>query len=69
MKLTLAFAAVALAALGLAFKSALPSAEEPEIGKPAPEINGKTWLNNLGTDPNLVALRGQAVLIEFWATW
>jgi hypothetical protein len=69
MKLNLAFVAFALAASALAFKEALPASGTPEIGQPAPAINGKAWLNHLGTDPNLASLRGQAVLIEFWATW
>jgi len=62
MKLNLAFAWLALAVL-------VPFGDRPEVGKPAPEIKAKSWLNHLGTDPNLAALRGQAVLIEFWATW
>jgi len=69
MKLNLAFASLALAAFGWAAGSAVPVGDRPEIGKPAPEIKAKSWLNHLGTDPNLAALRGQAVLIEFWATW
>lgn len=63
------FAALALAATGLAFKVAAPAGGEPELGKPAPEISAKNWLNQLGTDPTLANLRGQAVLLEFWATW
>jgi hypothetical protein len=69
MKWTVAFAALALAASGLAVGSAVPKVEGPELGKPAPEIDGKTWLNNLGAAPTLASLRGQAVLLEFWATW
>jgi hypothetical protein len=63
------FAAVALAATGLAFEAAAPKGGGPEVGKPAPEISAKSWLNHLGTDPSLANLRGQAVLLEFWATW
>jgi hypothetical protein len=69
MKLNSAFAALGLASIGLAFKATRPSSEGPEIGKPAPEIKGKAWLNHIGTSPSLASLRGQAVLIEFWATW
>lgn len=37
------------------------------IGKPAPEIAVKEWLSG---EPKLLAdLRGQVVLLEFWATW
>jgi hypothetical protein len=74
MKLNLAFAAVVIAALVLAasgatLESAPPVAEGPVIGKPAPEIDGRTWLNHIGAPPSLASLRGQAVLLEFWATW
>jgi len=64
MKWNLTAAAAALAALGL-----VQTKGAPEVGKPPPEINGKNWLNHLGTDPSLASLKGQAVLIEFWATW
>lgn len=69
MKLIPVFASVALAATGLAFEVAATKGGEPEVGKPAPEIGAKNWLNQLGTDPSLANLRGQAVLLEFWATW
>lgn len=37
------------------------------LGQPAPELIMKEWLN---TDPlTLEALKGQTVLLEFWATW
>lgn len=41
----------------------------PAVGVKAPEINAKEWLNNVGGVPNLENLRGQPVLLEFWATW
>lgn len=68
MKGTSAFAALALTALT---PSVLPrlGGGGPEVGKPPPEIDGKSWLNNLGATPTLASLRGQAVLLEFWATW
>jgi len=69
MKWNLTLAALALTASGLALESALPVPGGPEVGKPAPEIDGKTWFNNLGAAPNLASLRGQTVLLEFWATW
>lgn len=37
------------------------------LGKPAPEINLKVWLN--GGPTTLTDLHGRIVLIEFWATW
>ena len=64
-----------LAALGLlavGFLATPARADEetfPEVGKPAPEINAKVWLNQLGAEPNLASLRGSAVMLEFWATW
>ncbi|MBL8862960.1 MAG: redoxin domain-containing protein [Planctomycetes bacterium] len=46
-----------------------PRAEGPEIGAPAPEIAAKTWFNHIGRPITLESLRGQAVMLEFWATW
>jgi len=45
------------------------SAEGPTVGEPAPEIGAPTWFNNLGISPSLENYAGQAVLLEFWATW
>lgn len=45
------------------------SADGPEVGSPAPEIEFRTVFNHIGREPNLAALRGQTVLLEFWATW
>jgi hypothetical protein len=42
---------------------------EPKVGDEAPEISAKSWLNNIGIAPSLESFRGQAVLLEFWATW
>lgn len=55
-------------ALSLALCGSL-HAQGPEVGEKAPEINAKEWLNTIGPAPSLKNLRGQAVLIEFWATW
>jgi len=43
--------------------------EVPPVGKPPPEVGAKTWFNNLGPEPSLANLKGQVVLIEYWATW
>jgi thiol-disulfide isomerase/thioredoxin len=37
------------------------------IGQPAPEIAIAQWIG--GEPTNLAELRGQVVLLEFWATW
>ena len=37
------------------------------LGQPAPEISVKAWIR--GEPATLAALRGQVVLLEFWATW
>lgn len=37
------------------------------LGKPAPEIDVKEWIH--GEPASLASLRGQVVLLEFWATW
>jgi thiol-disulfide isomerase/thioredoxin len=37
------------------------------IGKPAPDIDSKTWID--GEAKPLSALKGHVVLVDFWATW
>lgn len=37
------------------------------LGQPAPEISVKEWIR--GEPTTLADLRGQVVLLEFWATW
>lgn len=55
-------------ALCVLFSGSL-AAQTPEVGSKAPEINAKEWFNTIGAAPSLKSLRGQTVLIEFWATW
>jgi hypothetical protein len=59
----------ALLALSAVFGFRGVAREGPEIGATAPEISGTTWFNHIGRPLTLNNLRGQAVLIEFWATW
>lgn len=37
------------------------------IGKPAPDIDSKTWIG--GEAKSLSSLKGKIVLVDFWATW
>jgi len=69
MKTLGTLAALGLVASGFASSVSTLSEGTPEVGKAAPEIKAKEWVNNLGADPNLASLRGQAVVLEFWATW
>jgi len=56
--------------LGLALTlSARALCDLPPVGSDAPEIDATRWYNHIGRNPDLNALRGQAVLLEFWATW
>ena len=40
----------------------------PTIGAEPPEIAAAEWLNT-DSPPTLASLRGQVVMVEFWATW
>jgi thiol-disulfide isomerase/thioredoxin len=51
--------ALVAVSLGLAFGMA-----PAEIGKPAPEISGQTWINSKPL--RLAELKGKVVLLEFW---
>ncbi len=42
----------------------LPSAEARLIGKPAPEIHNKVWINSPAL--KMADLRGKVVLLQFW---
>jgi thiol-disulfide isomerase/thioredoxin len=70
---TSTLASLALLLCPVAALAALPfgsrSLDRPEAGDAAPEISAPTWYNHLGQAPSLAQLRGQAVLIDFWATW
>lgn len=39
-----------------------------KVGDKAPEVHGAKWYNSKG-DVSLAKLKGQIVLIDFWATW
>ena len=43
---------------------ALPSAEARLIGRPAPEIHNKVWINSEAL--KMADLRGKVVLLQFW---
>lgn len=61
---------LSIAAVALAASAALSLVKEgPEIGSPAPAISAPTWFNHVGRPLTLDNLGGNAVLIEFWATW
>ena len=74
MKLNLLLAAlvavVGAALLPHAVTAAAPvAAEKPAVGADAPDITAPTWFNHLGRTINKNNLGGNAVLVEFWATW
>lgn len=46
---------------------AAESGQNPLVGKAAPEIDAKYWINS---EPlTLKGLQGKVVVVEFWATW
>jgi hypothetical protein len=50
--------------LGLAALGVPPAGALVQVGQPAPEIAGPSWINS---EPlTLSALRGRVVLVEFW---
>ena len=57
------FAALLSAFVGMSFGVALAVAGG-EVGKPAPEITGQSWLNSKPL--KLAELKGKVVLVEFW---
>lgn len=68
MSKTLALGAALLGSLAL-LAFARPRPDGLAVGTVAPEIPAKRWFNHIGKPLSLADLRGQAVLIEFWATW
>jgi thiol-disulfide isomerase/thioredoxin len=42
---------------------------KPLGGKPAPELDGETWLNTERPSMSLADFRGKYVLLDFWTTW
>ncbi|MCY2960497.1 MAG: hypothetical protein NTY35_10070 [Planctomycetota bacterium] len=68
MKTLLALGFLALGSLAVVgFKS--PAADGIQPGAEAPPLNAKTWFNHIGRPLELDNLGGNAVLVEFWATW
>ncbi|MCA9075276.1 MAG: redoxin domain-containing protein [Planctomycetaceae bacterium] len=39
------------------------------VGKQAPELDGRQWLNTSGQHLSLADFRGKYVLLDFWTTW
>jgi hypothetical protein len=68
MKTPLLFSAAVLGLVALLSSGSAPE-DNPPVGSQPPEIDAEGWINHLGTPPTLASLKGQAVLIEFWATW
>ncbi len=68
MKKTIALLALALTGL-FALGLRAPAVDGPAPGDPAPAIDAKTWFNHIGRPLTLDNLGGNAVLVEFWATW
>jgi len=48
----------------LSFHLALPTVEARLIGRPAPEIHNKVWINSPAL--KMADLRGKVVLLQFW---
>lgn len=67
MKLNALAAALVGATALVAF--ARPEPQGLETGTAAPNATATEWFNHIGTDFDLASLKGQAVVLEFWATW
>ncbi len=68
MKTLLTIGFVAIAALG-ASSYPSPVLEDLAVGTEAPALNARTWFNHIGRPLEIANLGGNAVLVEFWATW
>lgn len=60
MRTTLAVTLLVMAAVGATAQIA--------VGEQAPEVNAEEWINS-AAPVSLQALRGEIVVVEFWATW
>ncbi len=69
LRSTLGIAAAVVLAVPALFSTPIQEGQKPAVGTPAPEIDGQVWFNHIGKAPSLATLRGQAILLEFWATW
>lgn len=67
MRLPLLTSSLIGAAALIAF--ARPAAVEAGLDAPAPNVTASAWFNHIGADFDLASLKGQAVVLEFWATW
>lgn len=65
-KLTLS---MSLAGLAMCAAATTNTPDLPAVGTAAPQINGERWYNHIGRNPSLESLKGQAIMLEFWATW
>jgi hypothetical protein len=63
--------ALLLAVLAAASVAQSPQRPDPMkmIGKKAPELAVKNWLNTGGKALAIGRLKGKAVLLDFWAYW
>lgn len=48
---------------------AAPAPVEASVDATAPNVTASAWFNHIGADFDLASLKGQAVVLEFWATW
>ncbi|MHC4954714.1 MAG: hypothetical protein ACYTGZ_12580 [Planctomycetota bacterium] len=66
MTLSLALASLLV---GFAAQPAVAGGWKKLDGQKMPPISAKAWLNAGKKGPDLSALRGKVVLLEFFATW
>ena len=63
------YGATILLLLGLVALPATAEGWKKLDGQKMPEISAKEWVNAGKKGPDLAALRGKVILIEFFATW